>query len=222
MDPALKAAVLGADNIQAPTPVNPAWTSPEIGQANQIKFQLPQAVAGGNAISQQAGMDVKAQEEAAAFEEKRKAAMLDPGKYQQLPKADGGYTFLDPMGKEISAHDYARVTGKSIDAILSDSENPIDRGFIEDYNNLQNYMTAKLHSNSDPEAKATAEEIERIVKEQFGEDLSKLEMQQLIQRFQRAYPTVYGLKQPGVQAGRTFLPQARAAQDGADATGIAE
>lgn len=220
MDPALKAAVLGANNINTPSAPNPAWASPEIAAANQVKFQLPQAVAAGNAISGQAAMDVKAQEKAAAFEQKRQAALLDPRNYQQLPKEDGGYSFLDPVGNEISAHDYARVTGQSLDKILSDSENPIDMGFLEDYNNLQEYASAKLNSASSPEAKALAESIEQSVREQFGEDLSKMDIRELIQRFQRAYPTVYGLKNTGVPVGRTFLPSVGTAEEGADVTGI--
>lgn len=222
MDPQLRAAVLGADAIQAPAPINAAFTSPEIAQANQIKFQLPQVLAGSNALGQQAEMDVKAQEEAAAYEEKRKAAMLDPNNYQQVPKEDGGYAFLDPSGKEISAHDYARVKGVTVDKVLSESENPIDQGFLQDYNNLQEYANAKLNAKYDPEAKAAAEEIERQVKEQFGEDLSTMDIKKLVQRFQQAYPTVYGLKKPGVQTGRTFLPQLKVAEDTADQYGIAE
>lgn len=218
MDPQLRAAVLGASNIQAPAPIDPAFTSPEIAQANQIKFQLPQSNAGAYAIGQQADMDLKAQEQAAAYEEKRKAALLDPSKYQQIPKEDGGYSFLDPLGNEISAHDYSRVTGKSVASILSDSENPIDIGFLQDFSNLQDYIDAKIASKTDPEADGLVKQIEQTVRDEFGEDLSQMEIKQVIERFQRAYPTVYGLKQPGVQAGRTFLPSTSAAEAGADTT----
>jgi hypothetical protein len=217
MDDQLRQAVLGAGNIQAPAAPNQAFATPELQQAAQIDFQLPQSSIGADAIAKQAQMDVNAAEQAAAAEKQRKAAMLDPSKYLQIPKEDGGYAFLDPEGKEISAHDYARVKGVAVDKVLADSENPIDAGFLEDYNNLQNYANAKLNSAYDPEAKAAAQEIERQVKEQFGEDLSTMDIKQLVERFQRAYPTVYGLKKPGVTVGRTFIPGAQSADGGAGA-----
>lgn len=220
MDPQLRAAVLGASQIQAPVAPDQNWATPEISRANDIKFQLPQAQTAGGAITEQDAIQAKVAEEAATMEKKRQAALLDPSKYQQIPKDDGGYSFLDPLGNEISAHDYARVTGQSVDKILADSENPIDIGFIQDYSNLQDYINAKINSSNDEESRALAEQIEQTVRDQYGEDMSKMEIQDVLKRFQRAYPTVYGLKQPGVKVGRTLLPSVRAAEAEADTTAI--
>jgi hypothetical protein len=204
MDPALRAAVLGAQNIAAPASPNAAWASPEIAQAAASSFQLPQSMAGANAIGQQAEVDVKAQEEAAAFEEKRKAAMLDPNKYQKLPKEDGGYAFLDPQGNEISAHDYSRVTGQSLDSVLADSENPIDIGFQEDYNNLRDFLSAV--QNNDKET------VDAIMAENPELNNYKDDIPALIKQFQNHYPTVYGLKQNGNQpVNRTYVPSTKIA-----------
>lgn len=202
MDPALRAAVLGAQNIQAPVSPNAAWASPEIAQAAASSFQLPQSNAGANAIGQQADMDLKAAEEAKAYEEKRKAAMLDPNRYSQLPKDDGGYTFLDPEGKEISAHDYARVTGKSVDSILADSENPIDMGFLEDYNNLRDFLSAVQNNDEETRDAIMAENPEL---KNFENDIPGL-----IKQFQNHYPTVYGLRRDGNQpVNRTYIPSSK-------------
>jgi len=216
MDPQLRAAVLGAQNIQAPVSPNAAWASPEIAQAAQSSFQLPQSNAGANAVGQQAEMDLKAQEEAAAYEEKRKAAMLDPNRYSQIPKEDGGYTFLDPTGKEISAHDYARVTGKSVDNILADSENPIDIGFREDYKNLQDFLSA-IQNNDKETRDSIMAEVPELKK--FENDIPGL-----IKTFQNHYPTVYGLNKDGNQpVNRTYIPNSRVVSSGPGGTsGIAE
>lgn len=213
MDPQLRAAVLGSSDIQAPAAPQPQWASPEIAQANQIKFQLPQSNAGANAIVQQSSMDVKAQEEAAALEKKKAEAMLNPNNYQQIPKADGGYTFLDPMGKEISAHDYARVVGKPVNSLLADSENPIDIAFNEDYQNLQDYISAKINSKNDPDAASLAKQYEDKVKESYGIDMGSMDPKQVIEQFKRAYPTVFGGKGAGMGQGtQTVIPNYGAPQ----------
>ncbi len=202
MDPQLRAAVLGAPSIAAPVSPNAAWASPEIAQAQASSFQLPQSNAGANAIGQQADMDVKAAEEAAAYEEKRKAAMLDPNRYSQLPKEDGGYTFLDPEGNEISAHDYARVTGKSVDSILADSENPIDMGFIEDYNNLRDFLSAVQNNDTETRDAIMADNPEL---KNFEKDIPGL-----VKRFRDHYPTVYGGTKDGNQpTNRTYIPNSK-------------
>jgi hypothetical protein len=73
-------------------------------------------------------------------------AKQDKKNYQKVKKADGGYAFYDPDGKEISASDYANATGTKPSEVLADSENPIDIGYRDDYNNLQDYIHAKINS----------------------------------------------------------------------------
>lgn len=65
---------------------------------------------------------------------------LDPSKYRRERKADGGFAFFDPSGKEIDINTFAQRTGiRRVDAI-KDSENPLDLQFMSDYNNMETIM----------------------------------------------------------------------------------
>lgn len=192
MDESLRQATLGATNIQ--TPGSPLGSFPELSQLYQSSFQLPQSSGAANALAGQAQETVKQQE-------------AKKTNYQRVKKADGGFEFYDGNGKSISAYDYANATGKRPSEVLADSENPIDIGYLEDYNNLQEYMQAKLNAKTNSKFKAKAENIEKQVKEAFGKDLAGMNPQQLIEEFKQAYPTVYGRKNTGVPAGQVLIPQ---------------
>lgn len=210
---ALRSAVLGAQ--QQGSPASPLGAFPELAKLYQSSFQLPLSNAATQAqgynLTAKVQNDQEAQEAALREKAQQLKDLQDPGKYQQLPKDDGGYAFLDPTGKEISAFEYSRITGQSPDKILSQSQNPIDVGFMQDYQNLQDYLNAKVNANNDDEASGIARQIEETVKKNQGVDLSKMRISDVIKRFQQAYPTVFGLKQAGVKAGTTFLPSSRSA-----------
>jgi hypothetical protein len=223
----LKAAILGSKPGKAPASVAPTSDLTKLYATN---FALPTS----NAVTQGTGYNdavlvanAKAAAEAARqkkltmLKEKEQAILdrTDPNKYQQVPKEDGGYTFLDPSGKQISAFDYARVTGKAPDAVLSQSQNPIDIGFVQDYQNLQNYLNAKANSNHNPEAKQLASDIEAKVKEAHGVDLGKMSMEAVQKRFHQQYPTVFGLKKAGIQSGQVYIPSAQGYTDNLGASG---
>lgn len=200
----LRKAVYGAKDIGAPTGGDPV-----VNQAMAHRFSAPVVNAASNALANQSAMNLQAQKDAAAAAEKQKAALSDPKNYQKIPKADGGFAFFDPSGKEISAHDYALVTGQPVSKVLADSENPIDMAFTNDYNNLQKYMQA--WQNGD---KKTIDSIQKQ-----SPALAKItNPQDLIKRFYQAYPTVYGLggfNGPGTAGqpnGTSFIPNASAGQ----------
>ena len=152
-----------------------------VNAAYKTRFDAPVAQAISNAAVNQSQTNLEEAKKAQAAAEAAKEAMTDPKKYQMIPRSDGGYGFYDPSGKEISAQDYARVQGTSVAKVLSDSENPIDKGFINDYKNLQDYMTAWQNNDR--------KKIEAIQSQQ--PELKKIrDPQSLIQRFMRAYPTV--------------------------------
>jgi len=177
-----------------------------VNAAYKTRFDAPVAQAISNAAVNQSQTNLEEAKKAQAAAEAAKEAMTDPKKYQMIPRSDGGYGFYDPSGKEISAQDYARVQGTSVAKVLSDSENPIDKGFINDYKNLQDYMTAWQNNDR--------KKIEAIQSQQ--PELKKIrDPQSLIQRFMRAYPTVYGLKGKGQDYGSAFIPSA-GASDGTD------
>lgn len=139
----------------------------------------------------------------------------DPSKFQQVAKADGGYSFFDGVGNEISAWEYARATGKSPTDILKNSQNPIDMGFNQDYKQLQDYLNAKRNSKNDETAAETAANIEAIVKKNYGIDLHKMKPADVINQFKAAYPTVFGGTKKGIPVGQTLIAPKNALPVGA-------
>lgn len=157
----------------------------------------------------QAGAAVNvAQQQVAAAKAAAAAAKAaqDPSKYQRIQKSDGGYQFLDGAGNEISAAQYASALGVSPDKVVSDSQNPIDIAFQQDYNQLQKYFTDKVNSKTDPTAATEAQNIEAKVKEQTGIDLAKQNHADVVQTFMKAYPTIFGLHTTGPQGTNALLP----------------
>lgn len=200
----LRQAVYGAKNIGTG-----AGADPVVDAAYAHRFSAPVVHAASSALVNQSAANLQAQKEAAAAAEKQKAALSDPKNFQKIPKSDGGFAFYDPAGKEISAHDYALVTGQPVSKVLADSENPIDVAFNNDYNNLQKYMQA--WQNGD---KKTIDSIQKQ-----SPELAKISNpQDLIKRFYQAYPTVYGLGgfngagTAGQPNGTSFIPNASAGQ----------
>lgn len=98
------------------------------------------------------GQGVAATQIAEDEERRRQAALaarqaelqdkLDPSKYKQVRKEDGGFAFYDPTGKEIDIADYASVTGLRRVDILKDSENPIDQQYMQDYSTINDITQA--------------------------------------------------------------------------------
>lgn len=207
---------MNPDQIQAPA--SPLGNFPELAAMYQSSFQLPlsQAQAG-----YQAGQDqvtVENQKKAAAAAEaaakKRESAFADPSKWQRVQRADGGYGFYDPDGKEVSAIQYAQVVKKRPSDVLSDSQNPIDIQYIQDSKNLAAYYKAKANSN-DPKQKAIAQQIEKQVKDTYKIDLAKTNHQEILNAFYSNYPTIYGANEnnaPGFSGRDTFIPGSGGAQ----------
>jgi hypothetical protein len=194
VDPGLRDAVLGATNIQAPA--SPIGAFPELAQMYQSSFQLPQSGGAAGILTAQADTAVAQQKEAA----KKK-------NYQRVKKKDGGFAFFDPDGNEVSAYDYANALDKNPSEVLADSENPIDLGYQQDYKNLQDYINSKLNAKFDEKSRTKAEKIEQQIRDNYGIDVNKMKPEELIERFKQAYPTVYGRKNTGVQAGQTLIPK---------------
>ncbi len=203
---ALKQAVMGSQQLGSPT--SPLGNFPELASLYKSSFQLPLSSAAVKGEASNAGVQVENQRAAEKAALQQQADLKDPNKYQQLAKADGGYSFVDPTGKEISAYEYSRVTGKSPDKLLSESQNPIDIGFNQDYKNLQDYINAKVNAKNNGEAATTAKQIEEQVKKDYDVDLKGMDIKQVISRFQEAYPTVFGLQKAGVRSGQTLIPSA--------------
>jgi hypothetical protein len=145
----LKAAVLGAQNLGAPAG-NPLGASNygEISGLNKSSFQLPLATGAVSAGGQIAADQVAAAKAAAAHAEalaKKKAEdASDPSKYRQVQKDDGGYDYFDPDGNQVDIATLSKRTNTKPKDWLKDSQNPIDIQYLEDNNNMNDYIKAKL------------------------------------------------------------------------------
>lgn len=201
----LKNAVIGSGLT---SPETTAYFAPEKNLAASTL-----ANAAGNYNTGVTDANQKAAEKAAleAAAQKQKD-LADPSKYQQLPKPDGGYVFLDPTGKEISAFDYSRVTGQDPSKVLSQSQNPIDQGFVNDYTNLQDFMTA-IRNNDTTSVDAAIKANPQL--ENYRQDLPGL-----IDKFKQHYPTVFGGTQNGNQSvNSSYIPNQKVANAASDALG---
>ena len=132
--------------IQGATQQGPTSSVPELSKyfaADSRKGLMDSASSGGTAAIQQRADDEKRAAEAAR-QAKIKALedQMDPNKYKQVKSKDGGYDFFDPSGKAIDISTYAQRTGQDRASVLKDSDNPIDREFVNDYGNMNDLMQA--------------------------------------------------------------------------------
>lgn len=186
---ALKDATLGAANISAPVSTLGASNAPELASLYQSTFQLPQsngAVAAGAQISGDIVAEQKAAAAAArAAAAKREANMSDINKYKIVRKDDGGYDFFDADGNQVDIATLTKRTGVKASDIVKDSENPVDIQYVNDYNNLQDYISAKL---SNDKKKTAAYEAS---KPELAKYQGKGGAHQLINDFQNYYQRYY-------------------------------
>ena len=170
-----------AANVAGPSSYIPEVQA--FAQAGSIEDAVKRGIGAGSVVAGQ-----KAKEADAADEAARKAAAariaqkMDPKNFQKVRKADGGFAFYDPDGKEISINDYASVTGLRRAEILADSENPIDQEYINDYKNMNDLAQAFYNGDQ-----ATIKSFTDANPELAGRKPADL-MSELI----RKYPHMYG------------------------------
>lgn len=185
---ALKAATLGAQQIQSPASPLGASNAPELAGLYRSSFQLPQSNAATKAQGFQTGVTVANQQEA----DKQKIEQLklqaqdladqnDPSKYAVKRKDDGGYDFFDPKGNQIDIATYTQKTGLKAADVLKDSENPIDIQYREDYTNLQDLINAVVNKDEDKLAQY----------EEAHPGITKSKPQDIIQQFKDYYKRIY-------------------------------
>lgn len=162
---ALKAAVQGSQNVQAPvvnanrTGAN-AFTQSAIGHIDDlagVTLRSGASTAAGNAlyggVKQQAAVDSanqQASQQAAQDASKQKLQDLtqqandlqDPSKYYRTQSKNGGWQFYAPNGKQISATSYATVKGQHVTDALKGSQSTTDQQFLQDYKEVQNLGVA--------------------------------------------------------------------------------
>lgn len=225
----LKAAAQNAANTQiaaakttagAQAPAVGYGTMPEVTKSMESSYALPIA-------QDQAGL--------AAYNASVKTSGSGGGsggakaKFKMVKKPDGGYAFFDADGNQLSAFEYAQAMGATPDQVLADSENPIDIRYRKDFEELQNYISSLGQYKSNPDARDYVDTTNAAVLEATGLDLSKVNAQEVIEKFKQAYPTVYGKAYYGKPAvakpGQNLFPgttsnMIKAYQLGADGIGL--
>lgn len=209
----LKNTVMAASKQGAGAPI--LGGAPELEKYYDINFQMPLSNAGIKALAGQTGTE-NANTEAAI---KERIAQIkdqaDPSNFRREQKPDGGYAFYDGAGKEISASQYASALGKSTVDVLTDSQNPIDLQYTNDYDNLQTFLNAVTTGDKETTEAFYAE----------NPQLKRLAPADVLKEFKRAYPTVYGTTNTGQRLGSTFIPSTQSVEDRVNlgrGTGIGE
>ena len=130
-----------------------------------------------------------AEQEKQAAEAARQAQMqkikdkLDPNKYRaEKDREDGGYSFYDPDGNQIGIDRFSAVTGIDPAKILSNSDNPFDLQYVNDYNNTRDLVTAIQNGDVDTINAFKAE----------NKELGKMKPEDLMRELIRKYPHIYG------------------------------
>lgn len=160
-----------------------------IGKAQEV---------GSNFKGLDAGVNIQAKTDKDAEEAARQAQIdalqqqaqdvkdkLDPSKYRQVRKQDGGFDYYDPTGKRVDLRTYAEITGQSPSSILKDSDNSLDQQYVTDYKNLQ--VLADAFASND---KDTIDEI-KANDPGMAKYLQGKTMADVMRDFKAAYPNIY-------------------------------
>lgn len=183
MDDLKKVAQAFADaaKIAGPTSYIPEVT--KYSQAGSIEGAIKQGLSGGGALAGQRAQEADAADKAARDAKMREISdKLDPSKYRRERKADGGFAFYDPSGKEIGIDKYAQITGLRLADILKDSENPIDQEFVNDWSNMNTLAQAMYNGDQ--------ETVNAFV--QQNPELKNIKPEQLMFELIKKYPHLYG------------------------------
>lgn len=179
-------AILQGANLSAP-----ASSIAELGNSMRGAFRASAVArpgqAQGVAAATQAEEEERRRKEAAEAAARKLQDKLDPSKYQKIRKEDGGFAFFDPDGNEIDIDNYAKKTGYRKVDILSDSENPVDLQFIDDYQQMQKLNQA-VWSGSDE-----IEDFKMDYPELFSGGNGSPTPQDLNKKLLEKYPHIFGM-----------------------------
>jgi hypothetical protein len=174
-------AFVQAANLGGPTSYIPEVT--DYSRAASFEGAVKQGLAGSGSLAGQRAQEADAADKAAREARMRELSdKLDPSKYRRERKADGGYAFFAPDGKEIGIDQYAQVTGLRLADILKDSENPIDQEFVNDWSNMNSLMQSMYNGDQST--------IDAFV--QQNPQLKDMKPQDLMTELIRKYPHLYG------------------------------
>lgn len=227
MDDYAKAILAGATNNNLAPTSSPIATDPQmlknISSANASKFSQALTASSANALGGAAGNQadladnaLRIRMEDAKQRQQEAERLMDPKQYQQKENDVGGFDFFDPNGKKITIEQYAKVTGKNRAELLSDSQDPTDVQFRNDYKNLQEVLEATLNKDTD--------KLEAYYQNQ--PELKGMKPDDLLKRFRAYYPGYFTQAPSNRQgfpgAGAAFSSSGAAAGNAARLAGDAE
>lgn len=189
-----------AQALQAPvagTPTSPLGDFPELRGMYDVRFQnagkagAMQALSSTRSIQEQNARAAEAAAKRAEIDKlqesiKQKQALADPNNYQKVAKEDGGFDYYDPSGNRISVADYAKIKNTTPAKVLADSENNLDRQYIQDHKNLNELLNTVSSGDQD--------KLKKIYESNPGleQSIKGMKPDELVRRFRQSYPNIYG------------------------------
>jgi hypothetical protein len=203
-----------AVNAPAPALGNPLGAS-EAGllqNAMGSSFKLGGSTGALNALSGDQADKVQNQQNADAVaraqqlqdlqtKQQQAADAMNGKNFQIIPTKDGGQSYKDPLGNNITLNQYVQATGQSPDKVLANSGNKLDQQFVQDYGNLNALHTALVNNDQkalqnlgiklygDNSKKAT-DPVNVAAIAKIGQ-FRQVSPQQLVQAFVQHYPNVF-------------------------------
>lgn len=172
---------------------------PEVANYAKANFLDPitkQGISGSGALAGEKAKQADQADEAARQAKIQSVKdQMDPSKYTRVRKADGGFSFYDPSGKEIDINRYSQMTGHSRADVLSDSENPVDMQYLNDFKKMQDAMNVMYGGSAADKAAFLA----------ANPDLRGRNIQDFATDLIRKYPHMYGRGGSGGQAYQSTL-----------------
>jgi len=189
MTPELRAATLAGLGSEAPASPLGASNAPELAKLYSASFKLPLAQGAASIQAQNSQGIATAQENAAKLAAQKQQDMADFKAYKVVKKEDGGFDFIDPSGQKVDIATVTQRTGANPSDILKSSENPIDIQYVQDYNDLQDFIQSVLSGDTKKKDAYIA------AAKQNGIDLSQYNtkdgINQLTKEFKQAYQRYY-------------------------------
>lgn len=178
-------------------PTSPLGDFPELRGMMDVRFQNAskagsmQALGSQRTIEEENRRRAEAAAKQAQMQElqdklETEKSMQDPKNYQKVAKDDGGFDFYNPKGERISVSEYARVTKAPPSKVLADSENNLDRQYIQDHKNLNELLNTISSGDT--------KKMQKLYDDNPGlkESISGLKPDDLVKQFRQAYPNIYG------------------------------
>lgn len=170
-------------------------------------FDASPAQITGNQAQSQATIDNIKQQNAqnvAKVQAQKAQDASDPSKAQMtlLPN-NQGYAFYNGAGQRININDFSLLTGKTPAQILSNSPNPEDQKFVEDYSTLQAFTNAWVNGD-----KKTLSQLRAADPQKYNSIISTYKSPaDMVKAFTQHWSDYYGTQGNQTASTPSFGPQ---------------